>query len=199
MNIDTLIPGIVLQWPCISNRRWMRLWGPTWWIAVCFTALLSPSSIWACKKMAWDSPWGYRPCGCSATWIQLVTVACANNKEHACIHPSIYTHGAKNPFTHACTHTHTHIHTSHSYIPRIHMCVTKVEGCGICHKYPNIQADSLKYYILQKIVLQVTFTHTKNHIQSKTSVSWYFPKATLYCASFLRIVTLDGEKLKFLC
>ena len=112
MNMDTLIPGIVLQWPCISNRRWMRLWGPTWWIAVCFTALLSPSSIWACKKMAWDSPWGYRPCGCSATWIQLVTVACANNKQHACIYISIYiyTHGAKNPFTCARTHTCTHIH-----------------------------------------------------------------------------------------
>ena len=40
------------------------------------------------------------------------------------------------------------------------MCVTKVEGCGICHKYPNIQTDSLKYYKhFAKIVLQVTFTH----------------------------------------
>jgi len=123
MNMNTLIPGIVLQWPCISNRRWMRLWGPTRGITVRFAALLSPSSIWARKKMAWDSPWGYRPCGCSATWIQVVTVACASNKQHASIrpsvrpsvrpsiHPSIYTHGAKKPFTYACTHTHTHTHT----------------------------------------------------------------------------------------
>ena len=116
--MTTLIPGIVLQWPCISNRRWMRLWGPTWGITVRFTALLSPSSIWACKKMAWDSPWGYRPCGCSATWNQVVIVACANNKQHACTPPSIYTHTEPRnhsymhtTYTHTCIHMHTHTHT----------------------------------------------------------------------------------------
>lgn len=122
VDMDTLIPGIVLQWPCISNRRWMRLWGPTWWITVCFTALLSPSSIWACKKMAWDSPWGYRPCGCSATWIQLVTVACANSKHHACMHASIHTYTWSQEPIYMCAYTYTNTCT-HTYVLRIDLCM----------------------------------------------------------------------------
>ena len=157
--MDTLIPGIVLQWPCISNRRWMRLWGPTWWITVCFTALLSPSSIWACKKMAWDSPWGYRPCGCSATWIQLVTVACANNKQHAYIHPSIHPSIHMEPRTHS--HMHAHIHT-HMYIGQIYVWTY---ACALKHACTRVRAHThMRAHTCTCSCMSRTYIHTNIYI-----------------------------------
>jgi hypothetical protein len=40
-----------------------------------------------------------------------------------------------------------YIHTyTHTYIPRIHKCVTKTVGCGKSHKYATVQICSVKYY-----------------------------------------------------
>ena len=71
---------------------------------------------------------------------------------HAYIRTNVHTYVLT--YVHRHTHTHTHIYT---YIPWMHKCVTKTVGCGISHKYKNIQ--NLRCKILQPFYKNIIINH----------------------------------------
>jgi len=48
----------------------------------------------------------------------------------------------------------------YTYIPCIHYCVIKTEGCRISHKYTNIQIYSVKYYkhFMKNSIINLLYT-----------------------------------------